>query len=379
MSKRDYYEVLGVDRNASQDDVKKAFRSMARQYHPDVNKASDAEEKFKEIGEAYEVLSDPERRSMYDRYGHEGLSASGYQGFSGSFDFADLSDVFNAFFGDLGGFSRGRSSPNAPMRGNDLRVDLEIDFNDAVFGVKKELEIEHLEHCETCSGTGIKPGSSPVKCPTCQGMGQVQQTTRMFIGTFTQVTTCPDCRGMGQKVTDPCKDCMGNGRRQVSKIITISVPAGVDNGARLRVSSEGDAGKNKGPNGDLYIFLHVRPHEIFRREGVDIYIDQPITFSEAALGTTKEVPKVDGIDKIKVNPGTPTGTVLTLKGVGVPFLNNPQRRGNQYVRLLVQTPVNLTEEQKKLLARFDEIEKEKASKQPTILDKFKDAFTGSSH
>lgn len=379
MTKRDYYEALGVDHSASQDDIKKAFRSKAREYHPDVNKAADAEQKFKEIGEAYEVLSDPERRSMYDRYGHEGLSASGYQGFSGSFDFSDFSDIFSAIFGDMAGFGRSRMNPNAPTRGNDLRLDLEIDFNDGVFGVKKELEIEHLEHCPTCSGSGAKQGSSPVRCPTCKGMGQIQQTTRMIIGSFTQVGTCPDCGGVGQKITDPCKDCAGNGRQQVSKIISVNIPAGVDSGAKLRVSGEGDAGKNLGPSGDLYIVLHVKPHEIFKRDGVDIYLEQSITVAQAALGTIKEVPKVDGVDKIKVPPGTQTGTVITLKGAGVPFLNNPNRRGDQYIRLVVTTPTHLNEEQKKLLKRLEEIEIEKASKQQTILDKFKDAFTGSSH
>lgn len=383
MAKRDYYEVLGLNRDAGQDEIKKAFRSKAREYHPDVNKSPDAEQKFKELGEAYEVLSDPERRSMYDRYGHEGLSASGYQGFTGQFDFGDFSDIFSAIFGDmgLGGFAgaSARANPNAPARGNDLRVDLEIDFNDAVFGIKKDLEIDHLEHCTTCSGSGLKPGSQPVKCATCNGMGQIQQTMRVFIGSFTQVTTCPDCRGQGQRITDPCRDCSGNGRKQVSKVITITIPAGVDNGAKLRVSGEGDSGRNRGPAGDLYIVLHVRPHEIFRREGVDIYLEQPITITQAALGAIKEVPKIDGIEKIKIAAGTQTGTILTIKGAGVPYINNPNRRGDQYVRLIVRTPGHLNEEQKKLLKRLEEIEIEKASKNPTILDKVKDAFTGSGH
>jgi molecular chaperone DnaJ len=380
MSKRDYYEVLGVNKDASPDEVKKAFRSLAREYHPDVNKAPDAEQKFKELGEAYEVLSDQERRGMYDRYGHEGLSASGYQGFSGAFDFNDFSDIFNAIFGDFGmGFSGGRSRPNAPARGNDLRMDLQIDFIDAVFGVKKDVEIEHLEHCQTCNGTGASAGSQPVKCTTCNGMGQVQQTTRTFIGSFTQVATCPDCSGAGQKITDPCKECFGNGRKQVPKVITLTIPGGVDNGAKLRISGEGDAGKNMGPSGDLYVVLYVKQHEIFKREGVDIYMDHYISISQAALGATKEVPKLDGVEKIKIQSGTQTGTVLTIKGVGVPHLNNPNRRGNQYIRLVVATPTHITEEQKKLLVRLEEIEMEKASKHGSIIDKLKDAFTGISH
>jgi len=288
MSKKDYYEVLGVDRDAEQDEIKKAFRKKAREYHPDVNKSPDADKLFKELGEAYEVLSDPERRSMYDRYGHDGLSASGYQGFSGGFDvFGEFSDIFSAMFGGFSGFGGQRVNPNAPSRGNDLRLDLEIDFNDAIFGVRKEVEIEHLEHCDTCGGTGLKPGSSPVRCATCNGVGQVQQTTRTFIGTFTQVSTCPDCGGMGQKITDPCVECSGNGRKQVAKVLQLNIPAGVDNGAKLRLSGEGDAGRNRGPSGDLYVVLHVKSHEIFKREGVDIYLDQPITISQAALGTTK--------------------------------------------------------------------------------------------
>jgi len=377
MTKRDYYDVLGVERSASQDEIKKAFRSKAREYHPDVNKAPEAESMFKELGEAYEVLSDQERRSMYDHYGHDGLSASGYQGFTGGFDFGDLSDLFSSFFGEMGG--RSAVNPNAPTRGNDLRLDLELSFNDAIFGIKKDVEIEHLEHCMTCKGTGSKPGSSPTKCSTCNGTGQIQRTARTFIGSFTQVSTCPDCRGAGQKITSPCQECAGNGRIQVSKVITITIPAGVDHGAKLRISGEGDAGKNLGPSGDLYVVLYVKPHELFKREGVNIYIDQAITFSQAALGATIEAPKVDGVEKIKINPGVQTGTVLVIKGCGVPYLNNPSRRGDQYVRLLVVTPQSLNDEQKKLFKRLEEIEQEKASKHGGILNKFKDAFTGSGH
>ncbi|MEW5822337.1 MAG: molecular chaperone DnaJ [Cyanobacteriota bacterium] len=381
MAKRDYYEVLGVNREASQDEIKKAFRSKAREYHPDVNKSPDAESKFKELGEAYEVLSDQERRSMYDRYGHEGLSASGYQGFTGSFDFGDFSDIFNAIFGDmgLGGFAGTRANPNAPSRGNDLRLDLEIDFSDAVFGIKKDIEIDHLESCTNCRGSGVNPGSQPVRCPTCNGVGQIRQSVRVLLGSFTQVTTCPDCGGNGQKITDPCRECSGQGRKEVSKVISITIPAGVDNGAKLRVSGEGDAGRNRGPNGDLYIVLHVRPHDLFKREGVDIYLEQPITITQAALGDVKEVPKIDGVEKLKIHAGTQTGSVLTIKGAGVPYLNDPRRRGNQYVRLIVVTPTHLNDEQKKLLKRLEEIEMEKSSKHQTILDKFKDAFTGSGH
>lgn len=377
MTKRDYYEILGINKDAQQDEIKKAFRNQARKYHPDVNKEDGAEAKFKEIGEAYEVLSDPERRAMYDRYGHEGLQSSGYEGFSGGFDFADFSDLFNAVFGAGMGGSRAR--PNAPSRGSDLRLDLEIDFNDAIFGCKKEIEIDHLEHCGTCQGSGVKPGSSPVTCPTCNGMGQVQQTTRTFIGAFTQVSTCPDCGGAGQKITDPCMACSGAGRVQMEKQLSVTIPAGVDYGAKLRISGEGDAGKNGGPSGDLYVVLYVKPHQIFKREGIDIYLDQPITFSEAAIGAIKEVPKVDGLEKVSVPAGTQTGTVITIKGAGVPVLNNPKRRGNQYVRFVVSTPTHLGEEEKKLFKRLQEIELEKASKQPSFFDKFKDAFTGSSH
>lgn len=368
MSKQDYYEILGVDKNAGADEIKKAFRKKAREYHPDVNKAPDAEEKFKELGEAYEVLSDAERRGMYDRYGHDGLSASGYDGFSGSFDF---SDIFSAVFGEMGfgGFSRGRADPYAPTRGDDLRLDLEIDFNDAVFGIKKDLEIDHLENCNTCQGSGMKPGSQPVRCQTCRGTGQIQQSVRVLLGSFTQVSTCPDCGGVGQKITDPCPECSGNGRKQVSKVISVTIPGGVDNGSKLRVSGEGDAGRNRGPAGDLYIVLHVKPHEIFRREGVDVYLEQPISFTEAALGTIKEIPKVDGVEKLKVSASTQTGSVLTIKGAGIPYLNNPNRRGDQYVMLVVRTPAQLNDEQKKLFKRLEEIELEKASKQSSILDK----------
>jgi molecular chaperone DnaJ len=210
-------------------------------------------------------------------------------------------------------------------------------------------------------------------------MGQIKQTMRVLLGSFTQVTTCPDCNGRGQKITDPCRECSGNGRKEVAKVITVNIPAGVDNGAKLRVSREGDAGRNGGPNGDLYIVLYVRPHGVFKRDGVDIYLDQPITITQAAMGVVKEVPKIDGVEKLKIQAGTQTGSVLTIRGAGVPYLNDPKRRGNQYVRLIVVTPTHLNEEQKKLLKRLEEIEMEKPSKHQSILEKVKDAFTGSGH
>jgi len=375
MSNKDYYELLGVSRDASKDEIKKAFRKKARELHPDVNKSPTAEQDFKELGQAYEVLTDDEKRSLYDRYGADGLKNAGYD-FNGPFDFGfgDLSEILNSFFG--GGFGGASQNPNAPRRGSDLRLDLQIEFEEAVFGTEKDVEITHLENCDRCVGKGVEPGTNPTTCPTCRGTGQVQQTTRTILGQFTQVSTCPQCRGVGQIISSPCKKCHGNGRVNVSKEINIKIPAGVDNGNKLRVSGEGDAGTNGGPPGDIYVILYIKQHKYFKRDSVNIYLEKEITYSQAALGDTIEVETVDGNRPLKVQPGTQTGTVLSIKGAGVPFLNSPSRRGDQFIKLNIKTPTHLTEEERKIFHRLAEIEKEKAKKEPFI-DKIKGAFTGS--
>lgn len=373
---RNYYEVLGVDKNASSDDIKSAFRKKARQLHPDVNKESDAEEKFKELGKAYEVLMDEEKRSMYDRYGEEGLKNAGYD-FNGPFDFGfgDLSEILSSFFG--GGFGGGfgaRQNPNAPRRGNDLRLDLEIEFEEAIFGVEKDVEIRHLENCQRCGGSKAEPGTSPTVCQTCGGSGRVQHVTQTILGHFTQVSTCPHCQGTGRVISTPCKDCKGQGRKEVKKVINIKIPAGVDSGNKLRVSGEGDAGFNGGHAGDLYVVLYVKTHKTFKRDGINIYIEKNISFAQAALGDTVQVDTVDGEKELKIHAGIQSGTVLTIKGAGVPLLNSPSKRGDEFVKVNVVTPTNLSDEEKKLFSRLADIHNEKLKKDGHILDKIKGAF-----
>lgn len=375
---RDYYDILGVEKGASSDEIKRAFRKKARELHPDVNKAPDAEENFKELGQAYEVLMDEEKRSMYDRYGHDGLKNAGYD-FNGPFDFGfgDLGDILSSFFGGGMGASS-RRNPHAPSRGSDLRLDLQISFEEAVFGTEKDVEIEHLVNCDVCSGSGVEPGSNPETCPTCNGMGQVQQTTQTILGHFTQVATCPTCHGKGTIVKNPCKACQGAGRKEVSKTINVKIPKGVDTGTKLRVSSEGDAGRNGGPAGDLYIVLHVMPHKIFKREGFNIYSEASISFSQAALGDEFEIDTVDGKKMFKVQQGIQSGTVLTLKNAGVPFLNMPSKRGDQFIKINVSTPTSLNEEEKKIFERLAQINEEKINNsKESIINKIKDAFSGS--
>ncbi|HSA06995.1 MAG TPA: molecular chaperone DnaJ [Candidatus Gastranaerophilales bacterium] len=374
MSNKDYYEILGVPKNASKEEIKGAFRKKARELHPDVNKAPDAEQRFKEIGQAYEVLMDDEKRSLYDRYGADGLKNAGYD-FNGPFDFGfgDLSEILSSFFG--GGFGTAGQRPDAPRRGSDLRLDFQIDFEEAVFGIEKNVEINHLETCDRCAGKGAEPGTQPATCPVCKGAGQVQQTTQTILGHFTQVATCPQCKGTGKVVTNPCKNCRGDGRINVSKQINLKIPAGVDSGTKLRISGEGDAGKNGGPSGDIYVVLFVKPHKIFKRDGVNIYLEQQITFSQAALGDNIEVETVDGKKPLKIHAGTQSGTVVSIKGVGVPYLNAPSRRGDQFIKLNVITPAHLNDEEKKIFKRLFEIEKEKSKHEP-LIDKIKGAFGG---
>ncbi len=373
MTRRDFYEILGVDRNASADEIKKAFRQKARELHPDVNKAPDAEENFKELGQAYEVLMDENKRSMYDRYGHDGLRNAGYD-YNGPFDFGfgDLSEILSSFFG--GGFGGGgKQNPDAPTRGSNLRMDFKISFEEAVFGCEKEIEIKHLEPCAVCSGSGIEKGTTPTTCKTCNGMGQVQRTTQTILGHFTQVSTCHSCGGRG-KSYKPCKSCSGQGRKEISKKLSIQIPAGVDEGTKLRVNGEGDAGRNGGPAGDLYVVLFVQPHKLFKREGANLFTEFNISFSQAALGADLEIETPYGKKSFNVHAGTQNGTVLTLKSCGMPYLNNHQKKGDLFVKINVVTPVNLSEEEKNLFKKLADLEKKQAHKE-TVFDKLKDAFS----
>jgi len=352
MSKRDYYEILGIDRNANPDQIKKAFRNKARHLHPD-NKDSGDEAAFKELAAAYEVLSDERKRSLYDRYGHDGLSG-GPTGFEGVDlgAFADLSEIFAQFFG-----GSPRSGPRRPAveRGADLKYDLELDFLEAVFGTEKKISFRHLEDCTACSGSGAAQGSGPVKCATCQGMGQIRQTTQTFLGQFSQVIVCPNCQGEGMRIEKPCSNCKGRGQVRKSREIEVKIPAGVDFGARMRVQGEGDKGRKGGPPGDLYVILHVKEHSIFVREGTTIHVNQPISFSMAALGGELLVPTVEGAKILKIPAGTQTGTSLVMREQGVPVLSNPTRRGDQVVHLIIETPAKLSSEERKILERLAEL------------------------
>lgn len=356
MAKRDYYEVLGVDRNASGDQIKRAFRNRARHLHPD-NMDSGDEAAFKELAAAYEVLSDEHKRSLYDRYGHDGLSggAGGFEGVDlGAF--ADLSEIFAQFFG---GNPRAGGRHNTAERGADLKYDLQLDFLEAVFGVERKISIKHLQSCTVCSGTGAAEGSSRIKCNTCAGVGQIRQSTATFLGHFTQVITCPNCQGEGTTVEKPCTPCKGHGQVRKSREIDLKIPAGIDTGARLRVPGAGDQGRRNGPAGDLYVIIHVSDNSNFVREGTTIHLRQPISFSMAALGGDLMVATVEGVKPLKIPAATQTGTTLVMKEQGVPYLNSPGRRGDQIVHLVVETPSRLSSEEKKLLERLAELRHEK--------------------
>jgi len=373
----DYYEILGVSKDASKDEIKSAFRKKARTLHPDVNKAPDAEEKFKELGKAYETLSDDNKRATYDRYGEDGLKNAGFDTgghFAGGF--GDLNDIFNSFFGGMGGFGfGGRPDPNAPIEGDDLRLDIEVDFEQAVFGCEKEIKFDHLELCTSCNGTGAEKGSQPVICPTCHGTGHVQQVMRTPLGSISQVVTCPDCRGAGKKISNPCKACGGHGKVQKEKKIKIKIPAGVDNMSKIRVSGEGDAGTNGGPAGDLYVVLHVKPSNYFKREGNDVYTRLDITPAQAALGDNVIVKTLDGDKEIVVQAGVQSGNSIRIKGAGVPYISRPSQRGEHIVVVAVKTPTKLSDEERNLYKKLYEIQNHKKSEhQSSIMDKVKGVF-----
>ena len=356
--KRNYYEVLGVSRGASEDEIKKAYKKMARKYHPDLNPGDKtAEEKFKEVNEAYEVLSDADKKARYDQYGHAGVDpnfgAGGFGGgFDGSFDFGDLGDIFGSFFG--GGFGGGRrTNPNAPQRGESIRMSIAISFEEAAFGCEKAVTVERYETCDTCHGNGCAPGTSPEVCPDCHGTGTVQVRRQTPMGVFATSSPCPKCGGKGRIIHQPCKDCRGSGMVRKKKTIQASIPAGIDNGQTISIRGQGNAGKNGGPAGDLLITITVRPHELFRREGTSVLCEAPITFTQAVLGAELEIPTIDGKVKYTLPEGTQSGTTFRLKGKGIPSING-RGRGDQYVTVYIETPKNLNKEQKEALKKFAE-------------------------
>jgi molecular chaperone DnaJ len=341
--KRDYYEVLGIPRTASQEEIKKAFRKLARQYHPDVNKEPGAEAMFKEINEANDILSDPEKRAMYDRFGHN-APAGGFDPFNGADPFGT---IFEAFFGG----AATRQSQRGPQRGADLRYTLLISFEEAVFGAEKEIEFKRLETCPVCVGSGAEPGTTPVRCPKCGGLGEIRQRAPIF--NMVTVTTCDQCRGEGTVVAIPCRECRGEGRIRQPRWLSVKIPAGVDGSSQIRITGEGESGPRGGPHGNLYVAIEVEPHPYFVREGNDILLELPLNIAQATLGAEVEVPTVDGQERIKIPPGTQTGTTFRLRSKGVPFLRG-SGRGDQIVVIRVVVPNKLTEQQRRL---FQELEK----------------------
>ena len=350
----DFYQLLGVSRNADADTLKRAYRKLARQYHPDINKDPGAEEKFKEIGRAYEVLADPGTRARYDQFGEAGLG--GAAGMPDMGDMGGFADLFETFFNGFGGQgSPGgstRTQRRGPQQGDDLRYDLNIDFKQAIFGEQREIRIPHLETCLTCKGIGAKPGTGPVNCSTCGGSGQVRRATRTPFGNFTQVAECPTCSGMGQTISDPCANCGGNGVKQVRKKLRINIPPGVDTGTKLRVSGEGNAGLKGGPPGDLYVFLKVKSDSKLRREGINIFSEVSISYLQAILGDTIGIDTVDGRVDLDIPGGTQPNSTLTLENKGVPRLGNPVARGNHDVLIKVKLPVRINEEERNLLEKL---------------------------
>lgn len=352
VSKKDYYEILGVNREADEKEIKKAYRQKARKLHPDVNKDDpNAEENFKELSEAYEILSDPDKRARYDRYGHAGINDNDFNfedfargGFGG---FEDLSDIFDMFFG--GGMGRRQG----PQRGADLQYRMQIDFEKAAFGGQEEISIPRTETCETCNGSGAKPGTSSKTCPTCQGVGQIRTTQQTPFGHFTQTRVCDRCGGEGRIVESPCPDCHGNGRVRRQRKITVNIPAGVSTGTRLRMPGEGEAGDRGAPGGDLYIVVQVKSHKIFTRKNDDLYCEVPINFVQATMGDEIEVPTLEGKVKFTIPEGTQPGTTFRLKNKGIAHLNG-YGRGDEYIKVKVVIPKSLNEKQKELLMQFAE-------------------------
>ncbi len=375
-SKRDFYEVLGVDRNASAEEIKKAYRKLAKQYHPDVNSGDKGlESKFKEVNEAYEVLSDTEKKSRYDQFGHAGVDPNGFGGGGAGFgDFGGFGDIFESFFGGSSGFGRSGKTRSGPQKGADLKYAIEINFEDAAFGLEKEIAISRTENCKTCEGTGSKPGTSPETCKQCKGSGQIQYKQNTPFGQFVNVKTCDACHGEGKIISNPCTTCNGKGKIKKQVKIKLNIPAGIDDGQTISLRGEGEPGAKGGPSGDLYVTIRVKPHAIFKRQGTDVILDFPITFVQAALGAEIEVPTLDGKVRYSIPEGTQTGSVFRLKNKGIPFLRG-NGRGDQYIKVELEVPKKLNEKQKAILKEFAEASGGEAQDQGKgFFDKMKDAL-----
>jgi molecular chaperone DnaJ len=406
---RDYYDILGVSKSATPEEIKKTFRRKAKDVHPDQNKSPEAEAEFKELGEAYNVLSDPEKRKVYDTYGHQGLQSGGYSTAGWDFmeGFPDLTDIFASVFG--GGFSGGfaQSGRSRAARGEDIRAQLKLTFEESVFGVEKTLDVTRLIHCSRCTGSGAEPGTQPTTCATCAGNGQVRQTTQTLIGNFTQIATCPQCQGLGYAIETPCKQCHGFGRHQHTDKIEITIPPGVDDGTRLRVAAEGDAGLMGASAGDLYVVLSVGSHAMFRREGYNLTLTVPVSYVQLVLGGEITVamlkplvaksPNDKAAEKkpfkespsevvVKIQPGTPSGFVARIREAGVPHLQNPFHRGDLLVTLVVNIPKNPSLEEKRLLQQLAELhqvgsaeKKTHEEDHPSLFGRFRDVISGGGH
>jgi molecular chaperone DnaJ len=375
-NKRDYYEILGVGRDASEDDIKRSYRRLAREYHPDVSTAENAEERFKEVNEAYEVLSDQEKRSLYDRFGHAGPASGGWSpGAGGVGGFGDFSSIFEDLFTGFGMGGRAQQARRGPQRGADLRYDLELEFEEAVFGAEKELEIARHEDCPHCDGKGAEPGTTPIRCPQCNGTGEVRRTQQSILGSFVSVTTCPRCQGEGEIVTTPCSQCRGQKRVRTDRTVLITIPPGVDNGTRIRLGGEGEPGAFGGPAGNLYVVLHVPEHPVFKRRESDILTEQHINIAQAALGTKVQVETIDGSVELRIPAGTQSGHVFRLRGKGAPKMRRPDRRGDHYITTRVVVPTKVTDEQRELLTQLgDSLGTEDLGEEKGFFDKVLDVL-----
>jgi molecular chaperone DnaJ len=376
--KRDYYEVLGVSRDANETDIKKAYRKLAKQYHPDMNPGDEnAEHKFKEASEAYEVLSDADKRAKYDQFGHAAFSGGGGPG-AGGFEYSDMGDIFGDIFGDFFGGGSSRRNQNAPRKGNNIRANIQLEFEEAVFGVEKEIQLTVSDECTTCNGTGAKKGTQPETCSTCNGTGQVRYNQQTLFGTVASARTCSTCHGTGKVIKERCETCHGNGYIKQTKKISVSIPAGIDNGQSIRLKGKGEPGINGGPRGDILLTIYVKEHKLFERNGLDIYYTMPISFTQAALGAQLEVPTLDGNVKYDIKPGTQTNTRFRLRGKGVPRINNSNVRGDQYITVFVDVPKKLNSKQEELLKEFAKISSDEVNnpntKKKKWFDKVKDVF-----
>ena len=377
--KRDYYEVLGVNKGASDDELKKAYRKEAKKYHPDLHPGDkEAEAKFKEVNEAYEVLSDKEKKARYDQFGHAGVDPNfgaggggGYGGFGGFEDFGDIfSNIFGGAFGGFGGGQR----RNGPVRGNDIHTSIVLTFEEAAFGCDKTIEVTRQESCSACNGSGAKPGTSPVKCKKCNGSGRIRTQQRTPFGMMANESVCPDCRGSGSVIIEPCRECKGTGSVRKLNKIDISFPAGINEGQTMQVPGKGEMGKRGGASGDLLVSVRIKPHEIFTRDDYDVHIEIPVTFVQAALGATIKVPTIDGVVEYDIPEGTQTGSIFRLKNKGIQYVRS-KNRGDQYVKVDIEVPKNLSQEQKDILMKFDSAcEVKNYKKQKTFFDKMKDLF-----